>query len=158
LTLKVLPAAIVSEELFGTPHIFLPIFPVSIISEESFGVPKLTLKVFPMSIASTEAFGRPSIFNDTITHIPSNISVSSPPRIKSGAVLTAVGDAPDQAIYWEVLGLDPESGEEGPALGSLKWSVTRTDASCRSVNLYQSPTDPLYAGRTERFKIWRVAA
>ena len=86
------------------------------------------------------------------------ILTPSPPRINSGAVITAVGDAPDQALYWELLGLDPDTGEEGPALGTLKWQVTRTDASCRAVNLYQAPKNPAYAGRVERFKERRVAA
>ncbi len=84
------------------------------------------------------------------------IILPSQPRIGGGVVVTAVGDGPDQAIYWELVGLDPETGEEGPGLGSLKWQVTRTDASNRSANIYQAPTDPAYAGRTERIKTRRV--
>ncbi|MFA5112615.1 MAG: hypothetical protein WC443_14480 [Desulfobaccales bacterium] len=78
------------------------------------------------------------------------------PCIKGGAVLTAVGDGPDQALYWEVASLDPDTGEEGPGLGSLKWQITRTDASSRSVNLYQAPTDPAYTGRVERVRVRRI--
>ena len=78
------------------------------------------------------------------------------PCIKGGAVLTAVGDIPDQALYWEVVGLDPETGEEGPGLGSLQWTVTRTDTSFRSVNLYRAPSDPAYAGWVERVKFRRI--
>ena len=85
------------------------------------------------------------------------VIVPSQPRIKGGVVLTAVGDAPDQALYWELAGLDPETQGEGPALGSLQWSVTRTDASSRAVNLYQSPTDPALAGRVERIRVRRAA-
>ena len=85
------------------------------------------------------------------------VIVPSQPRIKGGAVLTAIGDVPDQALYWELLGLDPDTGEEIPGLGSLKWRVTRTDASSRAVNLYQSPTDPALAGRVERIRVRRAA-
>ena len=85
------------------------------------------------------------------------VIVPSQPRIKGGAVLSAVGDVPDQALYWELVGLDPETQAEGPGLGSLKWSVTRTDASSRAVNLYQSPTDPALAGRVERIRVRRAA-
>ena len=80
-----------------------------------------------------------------------------PARIKGGVVLTAVGDAPDQALYWELVGLDPETQAEVPGLGSLKWSVTRTDGGSRTVNLYQSPTDTALAGRVERIRVRRAA-
>jgi len=78
------------------------------------------------------------------------VIVPSQPRIKGGAVLTAVGDAPDQALYWELVGLDRKPKRRA-RLGSLKWRVTQTDASSRrSTSINPLPIRPLPAGGTDQ--------
>ena len=75
------------------------------------------------------------------------VIVPSQPRIKGGAVLTAVGDAPDQALYWELVGLDPETQAEGPALGPCNGaSPGPTQALGRSISINPLPIRPLSAG------------
>jgi len=75
------------------------------------------------------------------------------PRIKGGGVITAVADYPDQALYWELVSYDPDTGQEGPPLGSLKWDHTRADKAALSINIYLAPTDPAQAGKTDRIRV-----
>ncbi len=75
------------------------------------------------------------------------------PRIGGGGVVTAVGGAPGLAVYWELVSYDPETGLEGPPLGSLKWDRSKTDKSGLAVNVYTAPTDPGLAGRTDRVRV-----
>jgi hypothetical protein len=75
------------------------------------------------------------------------------PRVKGGGVITVVGDCPDQALYWELVSFDRETGLEGPPLGSLRWDHTRTDQAGLSVNVYLAPTDPALAGKMDRVKV-----
>jgi hypothetical protein len=77
------------------------------------------------------------------------------PRIKGGGVITVKGEAPGQAIFFELVSIDPESGEEGPAWGSLRWPLRRTDGSSLATNIYLAPIDPAYAGGIDRVKVRR---
>jgi hypothetical protein len=74
-------------------------------------------------------------------------------RIGGGGAITVVSTEENRAIYWELVSYDPETGFEGPAYGSLKWEMTKTDATKRSMNFYFAPTDPIYAGKIDRVKI-----
>ena len=75
------------------------------------------------------------------------------PRVKGGGVITVAGDSPDQALYWELVSFDPETGMEGPPLGSLRWDHTRTDQAGLSVNVYLAPADSALAGKMDRVKV-----
>jgi hypothetical protein len=78
------------------------------------------------------------------------------PKIGGGGVIT-VSAGPNQAIYWQLVSLDPDTQEEIPALGSLGWSKTKTDINGLTANLYYAPTDPDLTGRVDRVKVRRVA-
>jgi hypothetical protein len=80
------------------------------------------------------------------------------PHIRGGGVITAGGTAPDQALYWELVSVDPVTGQEGPPLGRLKWSYTKTDKAGLSVNLYFAPTDRAHIGKIDRVKVRRTDA
>ncbi len=82
--------------------------------------------------------------------------ISGQPRVGGGTALTAIGDAVNQAVYWELVSYDPDTEEEGVALGSLMFARTITDAAKRSKNYYFAPSDPAQAGRLDRVKI-RIA-
>ena len=73
--------------------------------------------------------------------------------IKAGGVITVVADVPGQALYWELKGLDPDTGEEGAPYGSLRWDHTRAGQSGLSCNIYLAPTDPEMSGHTDRVKV-----
>jgi hypothetical protein len=81
------------------------------------------------------------------------LSMQTQPRIGAGGVVTAIGDAVDQALYWELVSYDPATGLEGVAMGSLKYQRTRTDAAKLSANIYYAPTDNSLAGKTDRVKV-----
>jgi hypothetical protein len=78
---------------------------------------------------------------------------SRPACISAGIVITAVGSAVDQALYWELVSFDPATGLEGPPLGSLKYQRTRTEAAQLSTNIYYAPKDPTLAGKIDRVKV-----
>jgi hypothetical protein len=79
--------------------------------------------------------------------------MQSQPRIGGGGVITAKGDAVDQALYWELVSYDPVTQSEGVPLGSLKYQRTRTDAAKLSANIYFAPADPGLAGKIDRVKV-----
>lgn len=58
-------------------------------------------------------------------------------------MLTFVGTAEGQAVYWSLEGFDPATGNPCGPVGALRKSVTLTDKSYRATNIYMSPiTDP----------------
>lgn len=61
-------------------------------------------------------------------------------RIGSGRVLTFIGTAVGQAVYWSLNGFDPGTGLSCPAVGTLSKNVTFTDKSKRATNVYMTPT------------------
>jgi hypothetical protein len=63
-----------------------------------------------------------------------------------------MGDAVDQAVYWELVSYDPETESEGVAMGSLLYEKTVTDGAKLCKNFYFAPTDPAMAGKTDRVK------
>ena len=75
------------------------------------------------------------------------------PTIKGGGIITAMAEIPGQALYWELKGLDPDTGAEGSPYGSLRWDHSRADQAGLSCNIYLAPTDPALAGRTDRLKV-----
>lgn len=75
------------------------------------------------------------------------------PHVKGGGVITAVADAPGQALYWELVGLDPATGQEGEPYGSLRWDHTQASQSGLSCNIYLAPIDPEMSGRIDRVKV-----
>ncbi|MHB9075249.1 MAG: hypothetical protein ACYC6G_17215 [Desulfobaccales bacterium] len=75
------------------------------------------------------------------------------PRVKGGGVVTAVADYPGQGIFWQLVGVDWEAGEEVSPYGSLRFDFTRADNSGLSTNIYSGPTDPVHAGKTDRIKL-----
>jgi len=64
------------------------------------------------------------------------------PRPGGGGAVTFFGSAPHQAVYWALVSVNEMTGIEGPALGSLKWSKTHTDASRCCLNFYFAPQTP----------------
>jgi len=74
-------------------------------------------------------------------------------QVKGGGVITAVADSPGQALYWELVGLDPVTGQEGAPYGSLRWDHTRANQAGLSCNIYLAPTNPALAGHTDRVKV-----
>ena len=72
------------------------------------------------------------------------------PTAGAGIAITFQGDAPNQGVFWEVVGVDPETGNEGPAVGALKWEQTRTNAASLSINFYSAPGGA--AGMIDRIK------
>ncbi len=61
-------------------------------------------------------------------------------RVKAGGVLTFVGEAPGQAVYWSVLAQDPREGYgPWPAVGSLLRTHGKTDAASRATNAWYGP-------------------
>jgi hypothetical protein len=85
------------------------------------------------------------------TGVPWLIAVGQP-LIAGGVALTVVGNTVGQAVYWELVSYDPETGAEGPALGQLMYNKTVTDGAMHSKNYYFSPHDPALAGKTDRVK------
>jgi hypothetical protein len=81
------------------------------------------------------------------------ISMPTQPCIGGGGVVTAIGEAVDQALYWELVSYDPDTGLEGLPRGSLKYQRTRTDAAKLSTNIYYAPADPGLAGKIDRVKV-----
>jgi hypothetical protein len=71
------------------------------------------------------------------------------PTAGAGAAVTFQGDAPNQGVYWEVVSVDPDTGAEGLAHGSLKWQRTRTNGAGQSVNYYFALAS---SGHTERIR------
>ena len=71
------------------------------------------------------------------------------PTAGAGVAITFQGHSPNQGVFWEVVSVDPETGVEGLARGSLKWQWTRTDGAGLSVNFYFAPT---LSGCTERLR------
>jgi hypothetical protein len=80
------------------------------------------------------------------------LSVTSQPQIGGGTALNVIGDAVNQAVYWELVSYDPETETEGPAMGSLLYEKTITDSAMHSKNYYLSPGDVSYTGKTDRVK------
>ncbi len=61
-------------------------------------------------------------------------------RTKGGGVLTFIGTAVGQAVYWFLQAIDPRPGMgPWPAVGTLRWQRRKTDASKRSTNIYLGP-------------------
>jgi hypothetical protein len=80
------------------------------------------------------------------------LSAAKQPTIGGGTALTALGDAVDQAVYWELVSYDPGTDTEGPAMGSLLFERTKTDGAMCSKNYYFAPADPALTGRVDRIK------
>jgi hypothetical protein len=77
---------------------------------------------------------------------------SNQPAIGSSAALTVMGDQVDQAVYWELVSHDPETGLEGPPMGSLLYEYTKTDGAMSGKNYYFAPSNPAFAGKIDRVK------
>lgn len=60
-------------------------------------------------------------------------------HVKGGGVLTFVGTAENQAVYWSLLALDPATGLYWGPVGSLAKMVTLTDKSRCATNAYLGP-------------------
>ena len=58
-----------------------------------------------------------------------------------GGVITFIGTAPDQVVYFEMVAIDPVEGH-GPwaPCGSLRWQYRKTDKTHRATNIYIAPT------------------
>ncbi|GEM_PF-1394628 len=76
-----------------------------------------------------------------------------PTRIGGGLVLSALADSPGQAIYWEVVGVDLDTGLEVAPLGSLRWAVRQADPSGYATNIYLAPKTAWQCNLTDRIKI-----
>jgi hypothetical protein len=81
------------------------------------------------------------------------VFASGQPTIKGGVPLTAIGDAANQAVYWEVVSYDPATGLEGEAVGSLLFDRTVTDGAKHSKNYYYASINPIDTGKIERVKV-----
>jgi hypothetical protein len=81
------------------------------------------------------------------------ILVPFSPRIGGGGVITVMADYPDQALFWELVSVNPGTGREGPPLGSLQWDHTRADKAGLSVNIYLAPANPALAGMVDRVRV-----
>jgi hypothetical protein len=61
-------------------------------------------------------------------------------RVKGGGVLTYIGTAAAQAVYWMLSAIDPRPGlGPWPPVGTLRWQRRKTDASKRATNIYLGP-------------------
>ncbi len=61
-------------------------------------------------------------------------------RVRGGGVLTYIGTAVEQAVYWFLEAIDPRPGMgPWPAVGTLRWPRKKTDASKRATNIYLGP-------------------
>lgn len=60
-------------------------------------------------------------------------------HVKGGGVLTFIGTAEDQAVYWSLLAFDPATGLSWGPVGELRKAVTFTDKSNRATNIYMAP-------------------
>jgi len=61
-------------------------------------------------------------------------------RVKGGGVLTYIGTAVGQAVYWFLAAIDPRPGMgPWPPVGTLRWQRRKTDASRCSTNIYLGP-------------------
>lgn len=61
-------------------------------------------------------------------------------RVKGGGVLTFIGTAVGQAVYWFLAAIDPRPGMgPWPPVGTLRWQRKKTDASKRATNIYLGP-------------------
>jgi len=59
--------------------------------------------------------------------------------ISGGGVLTFIGTAEDQAVYWSLQGFNTDTGLPWPPVGTLRKIVTFTDKSNRATNVYMAP-------------------
>ena len=71
------------------------------------------------------------------------------PTAGAGVAVTFQGRGPNQGVFWEVVSVDPDTGAEGLARGSLKWQWTRTNRAGLSVNFYFAPAS---SGCMERLR------
>lgn len=76
------------------------------------------------------------------------------PVAGAGIAVTFQGDTSNQAVYWEVVSVDPNTGVEYPGRGYLKWRRTRTDAAGLSINYYFGP--PPGKGLVPRYDTGRL--
>ena len=74
-------------------------------------------------------------------------------RVNAGGVITVRGATAGQALSWDLVGLDPLTGDETTPYGSLKYDHTKADAAGASTNLYLAPTSEADAGMTDRVKV-----
>lgn len=72
-----------------------------------------------------------------------------------GGVLTFMGTAKDQAVYWSLVGHDADHYEIG-ALGSLNYEVTLTDSSFCATNVYNGPETAPSEGEHDHIKVRAV--
>jgi hypothetical protein len=78
-------------------------------------------------------------------------------RIKGGGVLTYIGAAVGQAVYWFLEAIDPRPGMgPWPACGTLRWQRKKTDKSKRAVNIYLAPDHPPRIRYGMRYKFGEV--
>lgn len=79
-----------------------------------------------------------------------SLEITLPPRvhIKAGGVITCKTD-PGGAVYWDLVGVNHETGSEEAAHGSLKWNFTRAGNNGLATNIYYAPTGSL-AGHIDR--------
>lgn len=72
-----------------------------------------------------------------------NLLVPFNTYLGSGGVITFRGTRAYQAVFWSLQSYNPDTGVYGAALGSLKYSKTKTDGCYCSVNVYHAPeADP----------------
>ncbi|MFZ5451454.1 MAG: hypothetical protein ACOZF2_06245 [Thermodesulfobacteriota bacterium] len=61
-------------------------------------------------------------------------------RVKGGGVLTYIGAAVGQTVYWMLSAIDSRPGMgPWPPVGTLRWQRLKTDKSRRSTNIYLGP-------------------
>uniref|UniRef100_A0A7V4G786 Uncharacterized protein n=1 Tax=Desulfobacca acetoxidans TaxID=60893 RepID=A0A7V4G786_9BACT len=64
-------------------------------------------------------------------------------RVRGGGVLTFIGSAFGQAVYWFLQAIDPRPGlGPWPPVGSLRWQRRKTDKSHRATNIYLASDHP----------------
>jgi len=64
-------------------------------------------------------------------------------RVRGGGVLTFIGTAVGQAVYWFLEAIDPRPGlGPWPPVGSLRWQRRKTDKSYRATNIYLASDHP----------------
>jgi len=61
------------------------------------------------------------------------------PRLKHGGLVTFKGSRANQAVHWTLQAWNPETQEFQAPFGSLLYSITKTDSSSLSVNVYNAP-------------------
>jgi hypothetical protein len=82
---------------------------------------------------------------------------SGDPRVGGGLSITWFSGEAEIPTHWSIVGINPGTGAEEAANGSLKYDRVKTDKTGRAVNYYLSPTDEGAVGNIDRIKVKKLS-